>query len=121
MPTTGSHRGHQHCAHRIFCTIELTCSSYEKSHSFIFDLRCCKILQRAVQLATWSIAGYPDGHYLQFADGTPFFWLGDTGWEHFHRLTRAAAAKYLDKRRNKGFTVIQAVVLAEFEGLRKPN
>ena len=29
-----------------------------------------------------------DGHYLQYEDGTPFFWLGDTGWELFHRLKK---------------------------------
>jgi hypothetical protein len=62
-----------------------------------------------------------DGHYLQFADGTPFFWLGDTGWELFHRLTLEEAKQYLDNRSAKGFTVIQAVALAEFDGLRKPN
>jgi hypothetical protein len=62
-----------------------------------------------------------DGHYLQFRDGTPFFWLGDTGWELFHRLKKEEAEKYLENRRSKGFNVIQAVVLAEFEGLRKPN
>lgn len=63
----------------------------------------------------------PDGHYLQYADGKPFFWLGDTGWELFHRLNKEEATKYLDNRAAKGFNVIQAVVLAEFEGLRKPN
>ena len=62
-----------------------------------------------------------DGHYLQFADGTPFFWLGDTGWELFHRLTLGEIKQYLDNRSAKGFTVIQAVALAEFDGLRKPN
>ncbi|TKK69382.1 DUF4038 domain-containing protein [Ilyomonas limi] len=62
-----------------------------------------------------------DGHYLQFADGTPFFWLGDTGWELFHRLNLEEAKQYLDNRAAKGFTVIQAVALAEFDGLRKPN
>jgi len=62
-----------------------------------------------------------DGHYLQFADGTPFFWLGDTGWELFHRLTLEEAKQYLDNRSAKGFTVIQAVALAEFDGLRKPD
>ena len=62
-----------------------------------------------------------DGHYLQFADGSPFFWLGDTGWELFHRLTLPEIKEYLDNRSAKGFTVIQAVVLAEFGGLRKPN
>lgn len=62
-----------------------------------------------------------DGHYLQFADGIPFFWLGDTGWELFHRLTLPEIKQYLDNRAAKGFTVIQAVALAEFNGLHKPN
>src|ERR687884_1803920 len=51
------------------------------------------------------------------ADGTPFFYLGDTAWEMFHRLTREEADRYLENRRQKGFTVIQAVVLAELDGL----
>lgn len=50
------------------------------------------------------------GHYLQFSDGTPFFWLGDTAWELFHRLTLSEIREYLDNRKEKGFTVIQAVV-----------
>lgn len=62
-----------------------------------------------------------DGHSLQFTDGTPFFWLGDTGWELFHRLTLEEIKQYLDNRAAKGFNVIQAVALAEFDGLRKPN
>lgn len=62
-----------------------------------------------------------DGHYLNYKDGSPFFWLGDTGWELFHRLTREEISQYLENRRKKGFNVIQAVLLAEFDGLRKPN
>jgi hypothetical protein len=62
-----------------------------------------------------------DGHYLQYEDGKPFFWLGDTGWELFHRLKKEEITKYLENRRSKGFNVIQAVILAEFDGLRKPN
>jgi hypothetical protein len=62
-----------------------------------------------------------NGHYLQFKDGTPFFWLGDTGWELFHRLNLNEIKQYLDNRSSKGFSVIQAVALAEFDGLRKPN
>ncbi|GEO07517.1 glycoside hydrolase family 140 protein [Segetibacter aerophilus] len=62
-----------------------------------------------------------NGRYLQFADGTPFFWLGDTGWELFHRLTLPEIKQYLENRAAKGFSVIQAVALAEFDGLRKPN
>jgi Protein of unknown function (DUF4038) len=63
----------------------------------------------------------PDKRFLMHADGTPFFYLGDTAWELFHRLTREEAEKYLENRREKEFTVIQAVVLAELDGLNTPN
>jgi hypothetical protein len=54
-------------------------------------------------------------------DGKPFFWLGDTAWELFHRLDREDADYYLKKRASQGYTVIQAVALAEFDGLNEPN
>ena len=63
----------------------------------------------------------PNKHYLQYQDGTPFFWMGDTGWELFHRLKLEEIDRYLTNRAAKGFTLIQAVILAEFDGLRKPN
>ncbi|MGD0577627.1 MAG: DUF4038 domain-containing protein, partial [Bryobacteraceae bacterium] len=59
--------------------------------------------------------------FLVYADGTPFFYLGDTAWELFHRLTREESDRYLENRRQKAFTVIQAVALAEFEGLAAAN
>lgn len=59
--------------------------------------------------------------FLVFEDGTPFFYLGDTGWELFHRLNKEETEKYLENRRAKGFTVIQAVVLAELDGLNTPD
>ena len=62
----------------------------------------------------------PDKHYI-LKDGKPFFWMGDTAWELFHRLTREDADFYLKHRSEQGFTVIQAVALAEFDGLDKPN
>jgi hypothetical protein len=63
----------------------------------------------------------PDRRFLVHADGTPFLYLGDTAWELFHRLDREEATRYLEMRRRQGFTVIQAVLLAEFEGLDTPN
>ena len=60
-------------------------------------------------------------HFLVTAAGQPFFWLGDTAWELFHRLTREEAEQYLQTRAGQGFTVIQAVVLAELNGLSEPN
>ncbi|MHA4806870.1 glycoside hydrolase family 140 protein [Flavitalea flava] len=59
--------------------------------------------------------------FLVYEDGEPFFWLGDTAWELFHRLNREDAELYLENRASKGFTVIQAVLLAELDGLRYPN
>jgi Protein of unknown function (DUF4038)/Putative collagen-binding domain of a collagenase len=61
-----------------------------------------------------------NGHYI-LRDGKNFFWLGDTGWELFHRLNREQADLYLKTRSRQGFTVIQAVVLAELDGLHTPN
>ena len=59
--------------------------------------------------------------FLVQDDGKPFFWLGDTAWELFHRLNREEAERYLRKRADQGFTIIQAVVLAELNGLSDPN
>lgn len=62
-----------------------------------------------------------NGRYLEYKQGDPFFYLGDTAWELFHRLNREESVIYLTDRANKGFTVIQAVVLAELDGLQEPN
>lgn len=58
--------------------------------------------------------------FLVYENNTPFFYLGDTAWELFHRLNREQADHYLQTRAKQGFTVIQAVVLAE-HGYDKPN
>lgn len=63
----------------------------------------------------------PNGRFLQTKNGEPFFWLGDTEWELFHRLTRKEVLQVLNKRQEQGFNVIQAVALAEFNGIRQPN
>ena len=59
--------------------------------------------------------------FLVTADGKPFFYLGDTAWELFHRLNHEEAELYLKDRAGKHFNVIQACVLAEFNGLAVPN
>ena len=73
----------------------------------------------AQELKTLQVS--PNGHYLQYVDGKPFFYLGDTAWELFHRLDREEADKYLDNRARKGYNVIQAVVLSEVDGVDVPN
>jgi hypothetical protein len=59
--------------------------------------------------------------FLATEDGRPFFYLADTAWELFHRLSREEVDRYLSDRAAKGFTVIQAVALAELDGLTVPN
>jgi hypothetical protein len=59
--------------------------------------------------------------YLQYEDGRPFFYMADTAWMLFHRLNREEAVRYLEDRARKGFSVIQAVALAELDGLTTPN
>ena len=59
--------------------------------------------------------------FLVTAAGEPFFWLADTAWELFHRLSREEADHYLEDRAAKGYTVIQAVALAELDGLGDAN
>jgi hypothetical protein len=63
----------------------------------------------------------PDGRSLVKADGSPFFWMGDTAWELFHRLNREQAEQYLSTRAAQGYTLIQAVALAELDGINTPN
>src|SRR3954453_6196648 len=60
-------------------------------------------------------------HFLSTTDNQPFFYLADTAWELFHRLNREEADRYLKNRADKRFTVIQAVLLAELDGLHTPN
>jgi hypothetical protein len=59
--------------------------------------------------------------FLVTASNEPFFWLGDTAWELFHRLNLAEIRQYFANRQAKGFTVIQAVLLGEVDGLNTPN
>lgn len=51
-----------------------------------------------------------NGRSIQHKDGTPFLWIGDTGWGMFQQLTREEIDFYLDHRQKLGFTVIQSVV-----------
>lgn len=53
----------------------------------------------------------PGGRYFVTSEGNPFFWLGDTGWLLFSKMTREEAVQYLDNRKAKGFNVVQAMVL----------
>lgn len=62
-----------------------------------------------------------NGRFLVKETNEPFFWMADTAWELFHRCSREEVDIYLKKRKSQGFNVVQAVALAELDGLEEPN
>jgi hypothetical protein len=46
--------------------------------------------------------------------GKPFFWLADTGWALFNRFTLDEAERYLEKRAQQGFNVVQVFMTADW-------
>ena len=86
---------------------------------FVFVIFSCAEKQ-AIEVKTHPLTVSENGHFL-LKDGNPFFWLGDTAWELFHRLNREEAEKYLDTRAAQGFNIFQAVVLSEVDPFTKPN
>jgi hypothetical protein len=76
----------------------------------------------ALLLGQQRLAVHENGtHLIERDSGDPFFYLGDTAWELLHRTDEDEARMYLTDRADKGFNVIQTVVLAELEGLTTPN
>lgn len=84
-------------------------------------LLAASIVAAAASPAPETLRVSDDGRRLTTGEGQPFFWLGDTAWELFHRLDREEATLYLETRAAQGFSVVQAVVLAELHGLSTPN
>ncbi|MGF7143944.1 hypothetical protein HNQ56_002374 [Anaerotaenia torta] len=59
--------------------------------------------------------------FLTLEDKTPFFWLGDTAWELFHKLSLEEIDYYLRTRAGQGYNVVQAVLLSELDGIHTGN
>ncbi|BAV05169.1 Putative collagen-binding domain of a collagenase [Filimonas lacunae] len=80
----------------------------------VYTFFCCCLLLAMGGVKAQALPGLKvsaNHRYLLTADGDPFFWLGDTGWLLFSKLTREEAVQYLEDRKAKGFNVIQAMVL----------
>lgn len=98
-------------------------------HLFFFNILCLVFSFQSMAQSKGKPVDFSHGklqvsankRFLQHSDGTPFFYLGDTAWELFHRLNREDADKYLTNRAKNGFTVIQAVALSELDGHTVPN
>jgi hypothetical protein len=53
--------------------------------------------------------------FITTQSNKPFFWLGDTGWLLFVKASREEAEQYLEDRKQKGFNVIQVMVLHDLK------
>jgi hypothetical protein len=62
------------------------------------------------QSALSPLAVCSNGHFLIREDGTPFFWLGDTGWFLSTRSPEEVRL-YMEDRAAKGFNVIQMMAI----------
>ena len=69
-----------------------------------------------------------DHRHLAYADGTPFFWLGDTHWEFAygerwdesnHPAMDSMFRGMVDRRVAQGFTVYQTNLRSDFHGARR--
>lgn len=64
-----------------------------------------------------------NNRHLEYDDGSPFLWVGDTAWTLFYRLTVDEADDYFADRMSKGFTVVQAVLTGPgaIDGVHNPD
>jgi hypothetical protein len=58
-----------------------------------------------------------NGRFFQHADGTPFFWMGDTVWYGAILSSKADWNTYLADRVSKGFDVVHCNVVAPRNGV----
>lgn len=71
---------------------------------------CILAISSQAQNAPWQhgkLEVSSNQRYLQHSDGTPFFWLGDTGWLMPERLNRDEVSYYLGKCKDAGYNVVQ--------------
>lgn len=53
--------------------------------------------------------------FLEHADGTPFFWMGDTAWYSTVKASEAEWGEYLLDRASKGFSAVQISAVGDRE------
>jgi len=63
----------------------------------------------------------PNGRFLQYSDGKPFFWLADTSWMLASKLHMEEARRLMADRAAKGFTVIQSLIFRDMFVPNTPN
>jgi len=84
-------------------------STYAILFAFLCMVACTTGQQKHASVQRLQVSD--NEHYIVTEDGKPFFWLGDTGWLLFNKLSKEEINQYLEDRQKKGFNVIQVMLL----------
>lgn len=60
-----------------------------------------------------------EGRYLKHENGTPFFWLGETGWLLPQRTDRDEVSYYLNECKKAGYNVVQIQTMNNVPSINK--
>ncbi len=69
---------------------------------------CCFVLPLILVQAQLTVS--ENGRFFVKSDGSPFYWLGDSGWALFQKLKNEDVELYCKTRSQQGFSVIHAAV-----------
>ena len=92
--------------------------NYKLINSKLICLLCAGIIAGTKPVYSQTLKISENKRFFTDQGGKPFFWLADTGWLLFNRLTREEADRYLTDRQQKGFNVVQVMVV---QALRTVN
>ena len=92
--------------------------NYKLINSKLICLLCAGIIAGTKPVYGQTLKVSENKRFFTDQGGKPFFWLADTGWLLFNRLTREEADRYLTDRQQKGFNVVQVMVV---QALRTVN
>ncbi len=93
-------------------TYTTTAQNVRGLHGQKGTFKCAKTKTKNRLLKHGPLRVAKEGHYLQHADGTPFFWMGDTVWNLAIVGKGKEIDRYLEDRAKKKFSVIQFVNVA---------
>lgn len=106
-------------ATKLLCNLRLPLQLLCAMKKILIILFCFISISHLIEAQKLKVSD--NQRFLVTENDEPFFWMADTAWELFHRTTREEVDEYLAKRADQGFNVVQAVALAELDGLNTPN
>lgn len=78
---------------------------------------CVSISAEAADNGNGSIRVSANKRYLEYVNGKPFYYQGDTIWALFYELSRSEITTLLDQRKARGFNVIQIFGILDWSNM----